>query len=122
MLADHDMVMPLPKEIPTLEHMRSKRLSRPDNVFCTAGLQEAITSCDVSVSMRLPCTDHFPITTKLSLRQKQSSSISSYNFRDTDWDIFKKKLQENLAKFPPPAEIETNADLNLTAANLTTAI
>ena len=38
MLADYSMGMPLSKGIPTLQHMRTKRYSRPDNVFCTPSL------------------------------------------------------------------------------------
>lgn len=47
LMADHGMEMSLPKGIPTLQHMRSKRYSRPDNVLCTATLQPFITRCEV---------------------------------------------------------------------------
>lgn len=88
MLADYDMVMPLPKGIPTLEHMVTKRLSRPDNVFCTPGLEDCITSCDVDPELRPPCTDHFPIVTRLTLAQAKSDPNHNFNFRDTDWTVF----------------------------------
>ncbi len=40
LLGDFGMDMALPKDIPTLQHMRGKKYSRPDNVFCT---QEMMT-------------------------------------------------------------------------------
>jgi ribonuclease HI/exonuclease III len=122
MLADHEMAMPLPKGIPTLEHMRSKRYSRPDNVFCTSELQDCITKCDVVPHLRPPCTDHFPIATHLSLTQNRTPSITNYNFRDTDWDSFRKALQQNLAAIPPATNISTEESLSAATKNLTEAI
>ena len=45
LLTDQEMVMPLPKGILMLKHMVMKRLSRPDNVFCTVGLAKHIVKC-----------------------------------------------------------------------------
>jgi endonuclease/exonuclease/phosphatase family metal-dependent hydrolase len=115
LLAEHDMTMPLPKGIPTLQHMVSKLFSRPDNVFCSAELQEMVTKCDTDISMRPPCTDHFPIATHITLMQTRTSGVNNYNFRDADWERFRKKLTENLDKFPLPAEIDTETDLNSAA-------
>ena len=61
------MVMALPKDIPTLEHMVTKKYSRPDNVFCTDNLPDYITNCDVlpgpSHQHRpLPDYDHIKLT------------------------------------------------------------
>ena len=47
LMANHGMELALPKGIPTLQHMRSKRYSRPDNVLCTAALRPFITKCEV---------------------------------------------------------------------------
>jgi len=38
MLADYEMEMILPKGVPTLQHMVTKRYSRPDNFFSTPAL------------------------------------------------------------------------------------
>jgi hypothetical protein len=59
-VTDWNMVMALPKGIPTLKHMVTKRHSRPDNVFCTDGLTEYITKCDVVPELQPVNTDHFP--------------------------------------------------------------
>ena len=101
-LADYDMVMPLPKGIPMLEHMVTKKFSRPDNVFCTPDLQDCITKCEVNKKLRPPCTDHFPIVTHLTLAQSLSPSSHNFNFRDTDWEIFRKELKKNITLIPPP--------------------
>ena len=39
LLAEFEMQMALPKGCPTLQHMRSKKYSRPDNFFNTLGLR-----------------------------------------------------------------------------------
>jgi len=122
LLADHDMAMPLPKGIPTLQHMRSKRHSRPDNVFCSTRLQDSITKCDVNMDMRPPCTDHYPIKTHLTLVQTQTSLKSNYNFHDVDWELFRTKLKDNLATLPPTTEIATEVELTTAAEGLTNAI
>ena len=47
LLAEHDMEMTLPKGVPTLQHMRTKRYSRPDNIFCSASIKPYVTKCEV---------------------------------------------------------------------------
>ena len=67
LIANYDLDMALPKGIPTLRHMVTKRYSRPDNVFATNGLADHITVCKVDPTSRPPSTDHFPITTNIQL-------------------------------------------------------
>ena len=66
---DHNMEMILPKGIPTLQHMRTKKFSRPDNVFCSSTLQPYITRCEVRAQSQPTATDHFPIETQIDLPQ-----------------------------------------------------
>jgi hypothetical protein len=40
LIAAYNLIMALPKGIPTLQHMVTGRYSRPDNVFSTAGLSD----------------------------------------------------------------------------------
>jgi hypothetical protein len=47
LIATYELEMPLPKGVPTLQHMVTGRYSRPDNVFCTANLIGLITQCEV---------------------------------------------------------------------------
>ena len=119
MLADYDMVMPLPKGIPTLEHMVTKKFSRPDNVFCTPGLQECITKCDVDPALRPPCMDHFPIVTHITLVQTRPVPNHNFNFRDTDWEVFRKELEKNISCIPSPTVITLEAQLKKAVEDLT---
>ena len=41
------MEMALAQGVPTLRAMGSKNLTRPDNVFCMAGLTDTLISCSV---------------------------------------------------------------------------
>jgi endonuclease/exonuclease/phosphatase family metal-dependent hydrolase len=52
LLATYDLDMSLPKLIPTLQRMVTKRYSRPDNIFSTPGISELITKCEVDPSLR----------------------------------------------------------------------
>ena len=45
MIVDHDMVMALLKDIPTLEVMSMKNWTRPDNVFCSTNMEAMLVSC-----------------------------------------------------------------------------
>ena len=93
LLADLNLKMALPKGQPTLEHMVTKKYSRPDNIWCTEDIHDLIVRCEVDPSIRPPATDHFPIATYITLPQKRITPKASYNFRAVDWEDF----QENLA-------------------------
>src|ERR1700678_538876 len=102
LLAAYDLVMALPKEIPTLQHMVTGRYSRPDNVFSTAGISDLITRCEVTPSLRPTSTDHFPIVTNIMLPQERVENTPSLNFREVDWELFRKKLSDKLDTAPNP--------------------
>jgi hypothetical protein len=122
LLSDHDMLMLLPKGIPTLQHMCSKNYSTPDNVFGTPGLQGFVTCCEVDPSVHPACTDHFPIVTYITIPQSQVKITPNYNFRDTDWDVFQKRLTDRLSTLPPSTVITNEDQLNSTAKSVTDAI
>ena len=88
LIATYDLAMALPKGIPTLQHMVTKKYSRLDNVFSTHGLSNLITKCEVDPSIRPTSTDHFPITTNITLTQQRAEVAPSHNFREVDWDLF----------------------------------
>jgi hypothetical protein len=122
MMAEHGMVMTLPKGTPTLLHMRSKRYSCPDNVFCTVALQPFITKCEVLAHLRPTSTDHFPILTVIDLPQTRIPPDPSYNFRIADWEEIKKTLTLKLDLLPQAMPIENLQQLEEAGANLTKAI
>jgi ribonuclease HI/exonuclease III len=122
LLADYSMTMALPKGIPTLEHMRSKNHSRPDNVFCTSDLQDQITRCDIDPNSRPPRTDHYPIVTHLALEQSRSPLTPNLNFRDVDWEVFHSTLKNALNDIPKPVPISTEDQLSRAAEDLTNTL
>ena len=93
LLADLNLKMALPKGQPTLEHLVTKKYSRPDNIWCTEEIHNLIIRCEVGPSIRPLATDYFPIATYIDLPQERIAFKTSYNFRAVDWEDF----QENLA-------------------------
>ena len=122
LLATYDLTMTLPKGIPTLQHMVTKRYSRPDNVFSTAALIDLITKCEVEPSLRPTSTDHFPIITNILLLQERANTSPSYNYREADWDKFREKLRQKLSQTPAPPQINDIEQLTATTDQLTLAI
>ena len=102
LVATYGLVMALPKGIPTLKHMVTGRYSRPDNVFNTISISDFITRCEVVPSLHPTSTDHFPIVTNIQLPQERVDHPSSFNFREVEWDGFRKKLADRLSMAPNP--------------------
>ena len=122
LLADHEMQMILPKGVQTLQHMRSKRYSRPDNVFSTPGIEDLVIKCEVDALIRPTSTDHFPIITHVLLPQERINSPPSFNFREADWDEFRKKLKPRLQRTPDRPVITNVEQLNTAIDDLTQAL
>ena len=122
LIAEYDMVMTLPKGIPTLRHMRTKKYSRPDNIFCSSSLEPLLTNCEVVAQARPTSTDHFPIETRFDLPQARIPPDPSRNFRDVNWDDFRRTLTEKIELSPIPPQVQDAEQLNELASNLTSAI
>ncbi len=116
------MEMALPHGTPTLEHMRTKRYSRPDNVFCTQLLKDHVISCEVNSKLRPLATDHFPILTTISLPQARITEPPSYDFRNADWDDFRENLASRLEEVPEPAPITSERQLHEVLKGITSAL
>ena len=114
--------MALPKDIPTLQHMQSKKFSRPDNVFWTQEILTHLTRYEVSPKLCHTCTDYFPIITEISLPQDHIEEPSTHDCRNVEWKEFREKLQKELSKLPTPAPIETEDQLKQAIKVLTEAI
>ena len=122
LLADYGMDMLLPKGVPTLQHMRSKRYSRPDNVFGTRSIANSVTRCVVKAAARPTKTDHFPIITVLELPQERVRPTPSYDFRMADWDDFRENLQIRLTEIPEPRPLLNEDEFRKAALDLTEAL
>jgi ribonuclease HI len=116
------MEMALPKGEITLKHMVTGLYSRPDNVWCSAGLMHAVTRCEVDASLQPPCTDHFPVVTILDLSQDRVTPTLNRNFRMVDWDAFNQRLKANLKTIPPPSVLKTGEDIQAAAGGITKAL
>src|SRR6266481_4386627 len=67
LLEEHNMIMLLPKGIPTLQLMATGNWTRVDNVFATANMEGLVVICDTAPGQRGPSTDHVPVLTTLEL-------------------------------------------------------
>ena len=67
LLADYNMVMTLPKWLPTMQSMFTKNWTRVDNIFCTNNIADSIITCDTAPDRRGPGTNHVPILTFLEV-------------------------------------------------------
>ena len=118
-IADHDMVMALPKDIPMLEAMATKNWTRPDNVFCSANTESLLVSCTTDPRLRGPGTDHVPILTTLEFPVERITAPSTYNFRLTDWGEFRAELTARLSDIGVPGPITTETAFHDAVSELT---
>jgi Endonuclease-reverse transcriptase len=63
LVAEQEMCMTLPKDIPMPKHMVTKWHSRPYNVFCTSSLTNHMVKCNIMPERQPGKTDHYPIAT-----------------------------------------------------------
>ncbi|OBZ68140.1 hypothetical protein A0H81_12023 [Grifola frondosa] len=87
MVAEYGLEMVLPQGIPTLEAVRTKNLTRPDNVFCSDSITNAIISCSTAPELRPTKTDHMPIHTTIDLTieaQQNSPNATSETWTGTN--------------------------------------
>lgn len=111
LMVDYNMVMTLPKDIPTLQARNTKNWTRPDNIFCSSNAEDCVIRCDVIPELQGPTTDHLPIVTILDIRTAKKKPEPRRNFRMANWDNFNNELQRRLTErgFPDPKAI-TNVD------------
>ena len=121
-LADFGLEMALPAGVPTLEALRSRNLTRPDNVFCTPEALDSLRTCATAPHLRPVKTDHFPILTTFDIPLAASSPPPRRNFREVDWQEFDSVLRTQLAERGLPERIHTVEDFDLYLATLSAAI
>jgi hypothetical protein len=96
---EHNMVLALPKDIPTYETATGNR-TRPDGVWCTENADGPIICCDVLPSIRPPLAI-------LDLPLPRPAAPNSRNFRMADWPSICKKLDRRLKAESPAVLINT---------------
>lgn len=121
LIAEHSMVQLLPCGIPTLQASSTGNWTRPDNVFGTEHLLDAVVSCDTAPDLRGPKTDHLPILLTLDLVVPQTTPELRRNWREVDWDAFKMHLQTAIT-IKPAIPLASDDEFQQAARHLTNAI
>ena len=122
LLADYDIEMILAKGVPTLQHMRSKRYSCPDNIICNSSMTSMVIRCDIDARACPTKTDHFPIVTILELPQERIKLKPMYDFRLTDWEDVLENLSIRLTEIPEPALLRDDESFQQAVKDLMEAL
>jgi hypothetical protein len=118
-VADYNMVMTLPKNIPTLEAKLTKNWTHPNNGFCSENMADLIVICDTDPRLRGPGTDRVPILTTVELPARHTVIPPTYNFRMEDLEEFNKELEARLVDIPPPATLATEPQFQAAVHHIT---
>ena len=121
-IADLGMDMALAKGTPTHQHNVTKKWSRLDQVFASEHTIEAITICDTLPEERGVNTDHIPIITVIDLELTRMPAQIARNFRDVDWEKFRSRLEEKIARIGLSNHINSRSALNHSCEKLTRVI
>jgi len=120
--AEYGMEMILPTGIPTRRDWASLSLTRPDNVFCVDHLVSAVVKCDTMQHETPPTTDHFPIDTTLDFELLKPEEEAKRNFRETDWEKFRKELETRLGGCVVEEEIRSAETMEMRLRRVEEAI
>src|SRR5271168_1727748 len=120
LLSDHSMDLALPQYTPTIVNSRGGN-TRPDNVFISQDISDWITKCEV-LTDRPPRADHFPIVTHLDFPILKPFKAQVWNFRATDWDLFRRELGKALEKDPPTEQLHNATEIDSALQRLETAV
>src|SRR6266481_5733790 len=130
LLEDYNMIMLLPKNMPTLQSMSMGNWTRVDNVFATSNMEELVVICDMDPRSQGPGTDHIPILMTLEYVVLARGTEEYRNFRAVGWDSFREELAKQLCYIPEPCALVTpepctlvtDSQFQKVVANLTGAI
>ena len=100
LLYKQDMLLALPKGIPTLQ-MAAGNWTRPDNVWRCNTPEDPIQRCDTAPTIHPPLADHLLIITILDLPMPRLSSPPTLNFRMADWNRVSSALGPRLEAETP---------------------
>src|SRR5882724_2199808 len=106
LLYKHDMVLVLPKGIPTYQTCTGN-WTRPDGVWCTSSPDDPIIRCDVLPYIRPPAADHMPVIIVVDLPLPRSAVLPMLDFRNGDWPKISDALKRKLDSESPATRIRT---------------
>jgi Endonuclease-reverse transcriptase len=106
LLYRHDMILALPKGIPTLQ-TNAGRWTHPDNVWHTNTQVDPIQRCEVIPNIRPPLADHMPIITVVDLPLPRAVSPVTLDYRGADWPTVNNALNARLLAESPAVRLRT---------------
>ncbi|KAG2032055.1 hypothetical protein BDR03DRAFT_821072, partial [Suillus americanus] len=99
----------------------TKNWTRPDNIFGTEHITDALIECTMNPSQRGPCTDHLPIITIIELKTPKMDKTPQCNWRNVDWTDFNDKLKTLLSPYSA-IPLASNDKFQIAAKRMTKAI
>ena len=121
-VAEAGLDLALPSGIPTHCHNVTKLWSRLDHVFISENSIGTVTACDALSEHRGINTDHLPILMELSLGLVTSEIKPIPNFKEVDWEEFRKSLATHLGPVQPEEQILNQRQLDERCGSVTEAI
>ena len=109
LLYKRDMLLALPKGIPTLQ-TAAGNWTRPNNVWRCNTPEDPIQRCDTVPAIRPPLADHLPIITILDLPMPRLSTPPTLNFRMADWNRVSSALGPRLEVESPAVRITSKEE------------
>ena len=122
LIEDYDIIMLLPKGLPTMQSTATKNWTLVNNVFTMANMEGLVVVCDTDPVQRGPGTDHVPILTMLDISVPHRDEERWSDFRGTDWDEFRKVLGAQLSAIPEPCMLQTESQFQNAVRDLTKAL
>jgi len=95
-IAEFDIQMALPKDVPMLCTLASGNYTRPDNIFISSSLMDATIYCQTLPEDHLARSDHIPVITHLNVGFVTQTEPPWPNFKAADWKEFRKVLSARL--------------------------
>jgi ssDNA-binding Zn-finger/Zn-ribbon topoisomerase 1 len=122
LVSEHNLLMALPRDLPTLQSSSTKNYTRTDNIFASETLIERLVGCNTAPDRRPPKTDHLPTHFSVKAETPRAREAKCYNFKEGNWDKYSKELERRLAALPGCARIHTQEELDSRVERLTQAI
>ena len=121
-IADTGLELALPAGLPTHIHNVTKCWMRLDHMFISDHSLDTVISYNTRPEYRGIKTDHLPIVTELNLETAATKDVLMYNFREVDWEDFRKSLSMRLSKLPHATTITSQGQLDEACKDLTAVI
>src|SRR5882724_6369822 len=121
-LAQLDLQMALPKDIPTLQALATGNHTRPDNAFISSLIAGYITKCTTLLDERPARLDHFPVITEIDTSLEKWEEPLQPKFRNADWKEVRERLMDKLEGLDAREEIVTPGELHAQVRTLTQRI